>query len=109
MRIEFPYVRVTPLGGEGLPQPVLLIALDGIDPTRRRPLSERTGHLHSHLPVRWLLPAVAAGLETVGVTVPDEWVNRGGAWLAWVDMDASQIEPDLTAIDFAKFVGVRNG
>lgn len=109
MLLEFPYVRVTRISGEGLARPVLLIGLDGIDPVRRRPQHERIGYLHSDLPAQWLLPAVSAGLASVGVTVPDEWVSRGDSWLAWVDMDAAQVEPDLSLVEFAQFLGVRNG
>jgi hypothetical protein len=104
----FPYVRVTQLREPGIP-PQLMIELEGFhDANNITDELVRTGFLHSDLPASWLLPAVVAGLDTVGISVPGEFVNRGGSWLAWIDLDLCRSAPDISAIAFGEHVGFSN-
>lgn len=107
MRAVFPYVRVSTFRDAELPQQVTLIELDGIEDAT--PHIERLGYMHSDLPMTWRLTAIRAALADVGIVVPDEFVSRGGAWLAWVDIDLSQTLPDLSLVPFSRYLGVRNG
>lgn len=107
MHAVFPYVRVTTLRAINLPQPLTLIELDGIDGPATA--HERTGYLHSDLPMSWRLTAIRAALADGGIDVPDEFVPRGEGWLAWVDLDLSQPIPDLSLVPFSRYLGVRNG
>lgn len=108
MRAIFPYIRVMPDRSLELPHPLTLIELDGLDDGAKGS-AERIGYLHSDLPATWLLPAICAALADVGIQVPDEFVQRGEGWLAWVDIDLSQPIPDLSRVSFASYVGVRHG
>jgi len=108
MRTVFPYIRVYTLRTLELPTPVTVIELDGIDAYSSSKV-ESTGYLHSDLPLPWRLTAIRAALADVGVDVPDEFVQRGEGWLAWVDIDLSQPVPDLSGVPFGRYLGVRNG
>jgi hypothetical protein len=108
MRCEFPYVRVMLDRTSVLPSPPTMIELDGLPHLRTR-YQERTGYLHSDLPMQWQLPAIRAALADVGIQVPDDFVQRGDGWLAWVDIDLSRPVPDLSMIAFTEYAQVPHG
>ena len=108
MRFEFPYVRVMHDQTSVLPDPPTMIELDGVPYLATR-YQERTGYLHSPLPMQWLLPAIRAALADAGIQVAEDFVQRGDGWLAWVDIDLSRPVPDLSTIAFSDYAQVPHG
>lgn len=102
----FPYLRVLSLQRGEFPTPTVVVWLDGMgtgDDTEGLRAFIRTS-----MPVQWLFPAIRSALASIGVHIPDEFVNRGEGWLAWVDLEDPSKRPDLTAVDFDAFMGVRS-
>ena len=101
-----PYVRVLPLQRGAFPTPTVVVWLDGMGADEDT--EGLRAFIRTSLPVQWLFPGIRAALASIGVHVLDEFVNVGEGWLAWVDLDGPSKRPDLAAVTFDAFMGVRN-